>query len=100
MRVLLATDGSIEAAMAMRTASRLLTRTGREMFVLHVAREHRLPKPSYQDRQAAETRHILQYAKQVLGEEGVDAPALCQTGSPARVIMRESEGYEIGRAHV
>jgi nucleotide-binding universal stress UspA family protein len=95
MRVLLATDGSKEAAMAMRTASRLLRRADREMLVLYVAPERRLSQSSYLDRQAAETRHILQYARQVLAEEGVHAPTLCQTGSPARVIMRESDGYDI-----
>lgn len=106
MRVLLATDGSKEAEMAMRTASRLLTGTDREMHILHVAAEPRLPKSglpksgklakqTYQHRLAAETRRILQEAKQILTEEGLDALTLCQTGSPARVIMRESEDYEI-----
>lgn len=101
MRVLLTTDGSKEAAMAMRAASRLLTRSDREVHVLHVAAEPRLPKSgklaqqTYQHWLASETRRILQEAKQILAEEGIDALTLCQTGSPARVIMRESEDYEI-----
>jgi len=106
MRVLLATDGSKEAAMAMRAAGRLLTRTDREMHVLHVAPEPRLPKSdlaksgklakqTYQHRLAVETRRILQEAKKILAEEGIDALTLCHTGSPARVIIRESDDYDI-----
>ena len=102
MQVLVATDGSKEAATAMRTASRLLTRTDRGMHVLHVAAEPRLPKSGklakqtyHQHRLAAETRRILQEAKRILAEEGIDALTLCQTGSPARFIMRESENYDI-----
>lgn len=97
----MATDGSKEAVMAMRSAGRLLTRTDREMHVLHVAAEPRLPKSGklakqiYQHRLTAETTRILQEAKQILNEDGIDALTLCQTGSPARVIMRESEDYDI-----
>src|SRR5215472_11232228 len=92
MRVLLATDGSQQAALAMRAASRLLARTDREMHVLHVAAEPRLPKSGALGKQAyhrlaARTRYILQHAKEVLAEEGVDAFTSCQTGSPARLIM-------------
>ena len=101
MRVLLATDGSKEATMALRAASRLLGRTGREMHILHVAAEPRFPKSGALEKQAihhrlaAETRRILQDAKRTLTEEGEDALTLCQTGSPTRVIMRESQDYDI-----
>jgi nucleotide-binding universal stress UspA family protein len=101
MRVLLATDGSKQAAMAIRAASRLLIRDDCEMQVLHVAAELRVPKSgkiakqTYEHRLAVETRRILQEAKQILTDEGVDALTLCQTGSAARVIMRESEDYDI-----
>jgi len=101
MRVLLATDGSLEAGMAMRAASRLFTRDDCEMHVMHVAAEPRLPKSGklakeqYQHRAAAETRRILEEARQILTEEGSAALTLSYTGSPARVIMRESQDYEI-----
>jgi nucleotide-binding universal stress UspA family protein len=92
--------------MAMRAASRLLTRTDRQMQVLYVASVPRLPKSglpksgeltkhAYEHRLATETRNILEEAKQVLTEEGVDALMLSHNGSPARVIMRESEDYDI-----
>lgn len=87
--------------MALRAASRLLAHADCEMHILQVTTEPRFPKSgaltkqTFQHRLAAETRRILQEAKQTLTEEGVDALTLCQTGSPARVIMRESQDYDI-----
>lgn len=101
MRILLATDGSPEAGLALRAASRLLARAGSQMHLLHVSTEPRFPKLSplakqaLHHRLAAETRRILEQAKAIMTEEGVDALTLCESGSPARVIMRESEDYDI-----
>ena len=101
MRVLLPTDGSKEAAQAMRAASRFLRAADREVHVLYVTVQPRAPKSgaitrrAYQQRMAEETRRVLKEAKQILGEEGVDALTFCQSGSPAAVIMRESESYDI-----
>jgi nucleotide-binding universal stress UspA family protein len=101
MRALLTTDGSSEATAAMRAACRLLTDRDREVHVLYVSPELRAPKSGkiarrvYQHRLAEDTKRILEDAKRVLAEEGVDALTLCQTGSPAGVIMRESEEYDI-----
>jgi len=101
MRSLLSTDGSSEATAAMRAACRLLTDTDREVHVLYVSPELRAPKSGkiarrvYEHRLAEDTKRILEDAKRALAEEGVDALTLCQTGSPASVIMRESEEYDI-----
>jgi len=101
MRVLLTTDGSSEANSAMRTACRLLTDSDREVHVLHVAPELRAPKSGkiprriYQHRVTENTKRVLEDAKRLLTEEGVDALTLCQSGSPATVIMRESDEYDI-----
>jgi nucleotide-binding universal stress UspA family protein len=101
MRVLAATDGSKEAADALRSASRLLTGTDRHVDVLYVAPQARAPKSgrmvskAVQHQAAAETRRILQDAKKVLGEEGVDTLTLSEYGSPASVIMTESEDYDV-----
>jgi nucleotide-binding universal stress UspA family protein len=101
MRVLLTTDGSKEATCAMRAASRLLNRTEREVHVLYVAPQPRAPKSgkitkrAYQHRLAAETKRVLEDAKRVLCEEGIDALTLCETGSPASVIMQEAEDYDL-----
>jgi nucleotide-binding universal stress UspA family protein len=101
MRVLFTTDGSKEATAAMRAGSRLLPTTDREAHVLYVSPELRAPKSGkisrreYQHRSAEATRRILENAKKILTEEGVDALTLCQGGSPAGVIMREAEDYDI-----
>jgi nucleotide-binding universal stress UspA family protein len=44
---------------------------------------------------AAETSRILEDARQVLKEEGIDALTLSETGSPASVIMSDSEDYDV-----
>ncbi|HYL73681.1 MAG TPA: universal stress protein [Bryobacteraceae bacterium] len=101
MKILITTDGSKEAADAARAASRLLTVNDRHVDVLYVAPELRAPKSGkvsrqeYQHRAAVETRRILEEAKQILAEEGVDAVTLCATGSPAKVIMRDGVDYDI-----
>ena len=101
MRVLATTDGSREATAALRAASRLLSKTERQVDVLYVAPEPRLPKSggithrAFQHRVAAEARCILEAAKQALAEEGVDPLTLSETGSPAGVIMREADEYDV-----
>src|SRR5579864_6955629 len=101
MRALLTSDGSPEATAALRAASRLLTSADRHVDVLYVAAEPRAPKSglinkrAYHHRAAAETRRILEDARQVLKEEGIDALTLSETGSPASVIMSESEDYDV-----
>lgn len=93
MRVLLGTDGSKEASAALCAASRLLKRTELEAHVLYVAPQMR--RRNHQHRLAAETKIVLEEAKRVLAEEGIDALTLCETGSPARVIMQEAEDYDL-----
>lgn len=101
MRVLLTTDGSSEATAAMRAACRLLAKEDRKVDVLYVAPEPRAPKSGridkreYHHRIAAETKRILEEAKQALAEEGVDALTLSETGSATNIIMREAEDYDI-----
>ena len=100
MRVLATTDGSKEATAALRAASRLLLNTNRQVDVLYVAPAIRVPKSSgareaLQHRVAAESRRILEDAKHVLAEEGVDALTLSESGSPAGVIMTEADDYDV-----
>jgi len=101
MRVLFATDGSKQATEALRAGARLLAETDREVHVLHVVPELRAPKSgkiarrAYQHHLAEQTKRILEDAKKALAEEGVDALTFCQSGSPASVLMREAEDYDI-----
>lgn len=109
MKTLIATDGSKEATIALRTASRLLRRSRNEVEVLCVAPELYRPagqerasrgKPSrfgeeYRRRIARETKSILDEAQNILLGEGVDAKVLSEIGSPADVIVKLAEDYEV-----
>ncbi len=101
MRVLFTTDGSKEATAAMRAGCRFLPTSDLEPHVLYVSPELRAPKSGkitrkeHQHLLAEETRRILETAKKTLCEEGLDALTLCQIGSPAGVIMREAEDYDL-----
>jgi nucleotide-binding universal stress UspA family protein len=73
----------------------------RKIDVLHVAvqpfapKSGKIDKQEYRRRIAAETKRILEEAKQVLAEEGVDALTLSEVGSPANILMREAEDYDV-----
>jgi len=101
MRVLLATDGSKEATSALRAASRLLSRTNVEAHALYVSprpwalKSGHITRHDYQRRLAAETKRVLEDAKHVLTEEGIDALTLCESGSPAKIIMEEAVDYDL-----
>jgi nucleotide-binding universal stress UspA family protein len=100
MRVLAATDGSPEATAALRVAGRLLSRADRHVDVLYVAPQPRVPKSggiarNALERAAKETRRILEAAKNVLAEEGLDALTLSETGSPAGIVMRRADDYDL-----
>ncbi|HLG95789.1 MAG TPA: universal stress protein [Bryobacteraceae bacterium] len=45
-------------------------------------------------RAATEARRVLECAKQVLTEEGIDALTLSESGSPAAVIIRDADDYD------
>ena len=101
MRVLVATDGSTEATIALQSAIRLLKTSDRELQVLYVAPEVRAPKTGriatgpHQRRIAAEAKRILEAARQTLAEEGIDAMTLSLSGSPAGIILREARACDI-----
>jgi nucleotide-binding universal stress UspA family protein len=109
MKTLIATDGSKEATIALRTASRLLRRSRNEVEVLCVAPELQRPAgqetasrgkssrfgEEYRRRIARETKSILDEAKNVLLGEGVDAKVLSEIGSPADVIVKLAEDHEV-----
>jgi len=95
MRVLMATDGSNEATAALRAAARLLADTEREVEVLHIVPEVPAGDEGIARRVAAQTRRILQRARQTLLEEGVDAQTRCRGGSAATVLLEEAGGYDV-----
>jgi nucleotide-binding universal stress UspA family protein len=104
MKTLMATDGSHQATSALRIATRLLRRTDNEAHVLCVAPEfHELRnqknrtrvRDEYKKRIARETETILDRARKTLLAEGVTAETRAETGSPAKVIVRLANDYDV-----
>lgn len=103
MKTLMATDGSHEATNALRVATRLLRRKDNEVHVLSVAPEFyesgrknqaRL-RDEYKRRIARETETLLNRARETLLAEGVTAETRAETGSPAKVIVRLANDYDV-----
>jgi len=108
MKILLTTDGSPQAATALRTASRLFRKEGQQAHVLCVApkldwskQKHRPPTPKvalmheqYQEQIKLEARKVLVQAQAWLANEGVEAVPLVEVGSPAKVILHLAVNYD------
>ena len=104
MKTLMATDGSNEATTALRTATRLLRRRENEVHILCVAPEFYEPRgrtkdksarAEYERRIAQETKKILERAQQTLLAEGAPAQMRAESGSPAEVIVRLANDYNV-----
>lgn len=109
MRVLIATDGSKDAKTALRTASRLLHNNANQFHLLCVAPELYVPQPRgkkekrmtnqirerYRQRIPQEAKEILEEARGILRAEGVAAETFAEMGSPADVIARLAEEYDL-----
>ena len=104
MKTLMATDGSNEATAALRTAARLLRRRDNEIDILCVAPEFYEPRGRTEDRSVRaeykrritqETKKILERAQQTLLAEGATAQLRAESGSPAEVIVRLANDYNV-----
>ena len=104
MQTLMATDGSPEATAALRNATRLLSRRDNEVHILCVAPEFYEPGGRKEDKRvraeyersiARETRKILERAHQTLLAEGIAGEIRAESGSPAEVIVRLANDYNV-----
>jgi nucleotide-binding universal stress UspA family protein len=109
MKVLLATDGSPQANVALETAVALLRKERAEFDLLCVAPEFTPPKArrekdakkrsrmieSYRERIRVEAREILARAQASLATRGIEAGIRTEIGSPARVIVRLASDYDL-----
>jgi len=104
MQTLMATDGSPEATAALRNATRLLSRRDNEVHILCVAPEFYKPGGTKEDKRvradyersiARETRKILERAHQTLLAEGIAGEIRAESGSPAEVIVRLANDYNV-----
>lgn len=107
MKILMTTDGSKDATTAMVTATRLLRPETHQVHILCVAPELYVARPrakkskstiireAYRKRIPRETRRIVEDARQRLRDEGWEAETLTEIGSPADVIIRMAEDYDV-----
>ena len=104
MQTLMATDGSLEATAALGNATRLLSRRDNEVHILCVAPEFYEPGGRKEDKRvraeyersiARETRKILERAHQTLLAEGIAGEIRAESGSPAEVIVRLANDYNV-----
>jgi nucleotide-binding universal stress UspA family protein len=99
-RVLLATDGSPDAALAAQSAIELCERTGSEMHVVHVGEY----LPTFYAQTEEEPTELRRTAQQLLDEQteriraagGQVAQAHLRLGRPAEQIVNLSEELGIG----
>ena len=109
MNILLATDGSPQAIMALETAASLLRRERAKFNLLCVAPEFTPPKAcrekdskkrsrmieSYRKRIRVEAREALVRTQASLATRGIEAGIRTEIGSPARVIVGMAGDYDL-----
>jgi nucleotide-binding universal stress UspA family protein len=109
MKVLLTTDGSEQSTAALHTAASLLRKERAHFDLLCVAPEFTPPKAKLEKVAKKRERMIKTYREQIrvkaqetliqaqasLATRGIDAGMMTEIGSPARVIVQMSMGYNI-----
>lgn len=109
MKVLLATDGSGQSTMALRTAARILQREDSSFDLLCVAPEYALPQArvtppskkharvleSYRAKIEMEARKLLVHQQALLTANGIASGIRTAIGSPAREILLFADAYDV-----
>lgn len=109
MKVLLATDGSAQAATALRTAASLLGTKDAEFDLLCVAPDFYFPQgqtpqepqkaarmvEAYRQKIKLEASGLLLHAQSALAARGIKAGTRVEIGSPARVITQLADDYDL-----
>lgn len=109
MKVLLATDGSGQSTMALRTAAMILQREDSSFDLLCVAPEYSVAKgrivpstkknarvlESYRAKIEMEARRLLLHQQALLSANGIAAGIEVELGSPARKILQRADAYDV-----
>jgi nucleotide-binding universal stress UspA family protein len=100
MKVLMATDGSPQAATALRTALQLLTPSNRivDLICVAPAAPHKMApaaRARYEERILRESTRILKRMRTVVGNGGGGVSTVTEVGSPAGVIVSRSDDYDL-----
>ena len=97
MKVLMATDGSKQAATALAAACRILSTPDRDVDLVCVAPELGRTHSAGQTTTTScrRAKQILERTRKALATEGVAARPVMESGSPARVLIRSSLDYDV-----
>jgi nucleotide-binding universal stress UspA family protein len=95
MKVLLATDGSMNATRALTSACRILSPKEREFDVLCVAPIVGAKYQAHRAKLCRRAKRILETAVAALRADGVSAKPTIQSGSAARVLVGASLNYDV-----
>ncbi|MGH9648236.1 MAG: universal stress protein [Bryobacteraceae bacterium] len=95
MKVLLATDGSKNAARALTTACRVLLPQDREIDLLCVVPTLGPKHHVHRAKLCRRAQRILEAARADLSAQGVSAKPIVQAGSPVRVLIADSLNYDV-----
>ena len=101
MKILLATDGSKDAVIAVETANRLLSSTGRDVDLLCVApklsqKKELQPRENRYERWALrQMTQILEQARTSIGPKCSNINVLTEFGSPSGLIVGRAEDYDL-----
>lgn len=101
MKILIATDGSKDATLAVEAANRLLSPVDREVDLLCVApalrsKERAEPhRNGYERRAVRQMTQMLEQARVTVGPKCTEIRLLTDFGSPSRGIVTRAEDYDL-----
>lgn len=95
MKVLMATDGSKNAARALTVACRILSSQDREIDLLCVVPAVGPKHQAHRAKLCRRAKRILEAARVALSADGISAKPAVQTGSAARVLITASLNYDV-----
>ncbi len=101
MKILIATDGSLAATAALRTADRLLSRIDRKLDLLCVGpkvparQRHKKSRDAYERRMLGEITQVLEQARATFLPHRGEVNLLPESGSPSAAIVNRTEDYDL-----
>ena len=95
MKVLMATDGSKHASLALESACRILSAEDRDIDLICVAPAAGAKHAAHSLKLCRRASRIVTAARTTLAEEGVNVRTVVQAGSPAKVLIARALDYDV-----
>jgi nucleotide-binding universal stress UspA family protein len=95
MKVLMATDGSKHASLALESACRILSAEDRDIDLICVAPAAGAKHAAHSLKLCRRASQIVTVARTTLAEEGVSVRPIVQAGSPAKVLIARALDYDV-----